>query len=204
MSSHRAAARPDRTTPRGAPARLDPRAPFVVDTRVLGRRPGTMRPLVVEVPAPATWKLPLIEVPGGTPIGLDLRLESVMEGVLVSGTATAEVVAQCGRCLEPVSSTVVAAIQELFGYRPDPEDEEAPVLSGDLLDLEPVVHDAVVLALPLNPVCDEDCTGLCPGCGQRLAELEPGHTHHTIDPRWAALASLSGEADAIHTDETEI
>lgn len=174
--------------------RLDPRAPFVLDTRELGRRPGTMRPLSRVVPAPGGWSLPLVEVREGTPIALELRLESVMEGVLVSGTATAGVVAQCGRCLEPVETTVVAEVQELFGYEPDPEDDDAPVLTGDLLDLEPVVHDAIVLGFPLNPVCDEACSGLCPGCGERLDTVEPGHSHEATDPRWAALAALAGDA----------
>lgn len=170
--------------------RLDPRAPFVLDTRELGRRPGTMRELAREVPAPAHWSLPMVEVPAGAPVELDLRLESVMEGVLVSGSATVDVVAECGRCLEPVALTVDADIQELFSYEPDPQDDEAPLLTGDLLDLEPVVRDAVVLALPLNPVCAADCAGLCPGCGERLATLGPDHSHDRADPRWAALAAL--------------
>ena len=201
MSAHRAETRADRTPHAGAPVRLDPRAPFVIDTHELGRRAGSLRPVAREVPAPASWQLPLIQVPGGTPVRLDLRIESVMEGVLVSGTATADVAAQCGRCLEPVRSTVAADIQELFGYGPDPDDPDAPVLSGDLLDLEPVVHDAVVLALPLNPLCAADCAGLCPGCGVPRRDLPAGHTHDTIDPRWAALASLAG-GDAT-PDETE-
>jgi uncharacterized protein len=175
--------------------RLDPRAPFVLDSRELGRRPGSMREVARSVPAPDSWSLPLVEVPAGTPIELELRLESVMEGVLVTGTATTEVQAECGRCLEAVTIAVRADLQELFGYQPDPQDEEAPVVTGDLLDLEPLVHDAVVLALPLNPVCDEACAGLCPGCGEPFARLEPGHAHDQLDPRWAALAAL-------HTDQT--
>ena len=57
----------------------------------------------------------------------------------------------------------------------------------DWIDLEPLVRDALVLALPLVPLCSEDCRGLCSGCGMKWAELEPGHGHETIDPRWAAL-----------------
>jgi uncharacterized protein len=183
-------------------ARLDPRAPLVVDTRDLGRRAGAMRRLAFDAPAPATWGISLVEVPAGTPIHLTLRLESVMEGVLVTGAADVAVTAECGRCLEPVTSEVTADLQELFGYAPDPQDADAPVLTGDLLDLEPVIRDAVVLALPFNPVCADDCAGLCVQCGGRLADLEPGHAHETTDPRWAALAAYATEP-AQPTDETE-
>lgn len=176
-------------------SRLDPRAPFVVDTHELGRRAGSLRPVEREVPAPQDWRLPLVEILAGAPVTLELRLESVMEGVLVSGTATVEVAAQCGRCLEPMRSTVSAPVQELYGYAPDPEDDEAPVLTGDLIDLEPLLRDAIMLALPLNPVCSPDCAGLCPGCGVRLDQAGPGHTHDTIDPRWSALAALSESHD---------
>lgn len=170
--------------------RLDPRAPFVLDTRELGRRPGSMRAVRRTVPAPAGWGLELVEVPVGSDVTLDLRLEAVMDGVLVSGAVVAGVRAECGRCLEPVDDEVEVDVQELFAYDAEAHEDEIAVLSGDLLDLEPVVRDAVVLALPLNPVCDDDCRGLCAGCGERLASLPAGHSHETIDPRWAALASL--------------
>jgi uncharacterized protein len=149
-----------------------------------------MRRLEREAPASAEWALPLIEIAAGAPVLLSLRLESVVEGVLVSGTAELDVTAQCGRCLEPVEATVTGDIQELFGYEPDPEDDEASTMSGDLLDLEPVVRDAVVLALPMNPLCDADCAGLCTDCGGRLSDLGPEHRHDSNDPRWAALAAL--------------
>ena len=171
-------------------ARLDPRAPLVLDTRELGRRPGSMRAVRRTLPAPAGWGLELVQVPAGTDLDLDLRLESVMDGVLVSGVIRAEVTAECGRCLTPVTDTVEADVQELFAYAPDAADEETSALDGDFLDLEPVVRDALVLSLPLNPLCDDDCAGLCADCGERLAELDPDHSHETADPRWAALAAL--------------
>jgi uncharacterized protein len=168
---------------------LDPRAPLVLDTRELGRRPGSMRRLRRTVPAPEGWGLDLVRVPAGTPVEVELRLESVVDGVLVSGTVGADVAAECGRCLEPVQQPVVADVQELFAYEPD-GDEEGFVLDGDFIDFEPLARDAVVLALPLNPVCAEDCAGLCAECGERLRDLDPGHTHDRTDPRWSALASL--------------
>jgi uncharacterized protein len=189
---------PARTTPpaRTAP-RLDPRRPFVLDVRELGRRPGSMRAVRVEVPAPAEMAVGMAAVPEGAPLTLDLRLESVVEGVLVSGTVTAPVTGECALFLTPVSDTVSVPVTELFAY-PDSateqtsEEDEVSHLVGDLLDLEPVVRDALVLDLPLSPLCRDDCRGLCAGCGERLDDLPADHTHTATDPRWAALAERFG------------
>ena len=178
--------------------RLDPRTPLVVDTRELGRRPGSMRPLRRTVPAPESLGGELIGVPLGADVDLDLRLESVMEGVLVSGTATAPLSGECGRCLEPVDDTLTVDLQELYAYTDsDDQDEDVSRMEGDLLDLEPVLRDAVVLALPLTPLCRPDCAGLCVECGERLDDLPADHGHRAPDPRWAALQSVL-EADGTH------
>jgi uncharacterized protein len=184
---------------------LDPRSPFVLDTHELGRRAGAMLELHRDLPAPQDWELELVRVPAGSPARLDVRLESVMDGVLVSGTLHASITAECGRCLEPVSEGLEVTIAELFTYQPDPEDDELPVLDGDFLDLEPVLRDAVVLALPLNPVCDVGCEGLCPTCGERLADAGPEHGHEDLDPRWAALSGLKPQISpsSATMDDTE-
>jgi uncharacterized protein len=149
-----------------------------------------MRTLRLPVPAPERLGGELIGVPPGTEIDLDLRLESVMEGVLVSGTATAPLTGECGRCLEPVSDTLTVDLQELYAYTDsDDQDEDVSRMEGDLLDLEPALRDAVVLALPLTPLCREDCAGLCVECGERLDDLPADHGHDAPDPRWAALQS---------------
>lgn len=121
---------------------------------------------------------------------MELRLEAVMEGVLVSGSAQTGLVGECVRCLERVEREHSVDFQELFVYPDsDAEADEAYRLEGDLLDLEPVVRDAVVLAFPFQPVCP----GLCPQCGVRLAD-DPTHAHEAeVDPRWAALAQLRTE-----------
>ncbi|MFL6090037.1 MAG: YceD family protein [Aeromicrobium sp.] len=162
--------------------------PLVVDTHALGRRPGTERTLELTVDAPADLGSGLNGVPEGSPINIELRLDAIMEGVLATGTASVQVTGECVRCLEPIDDTFVADFQELYLYS-DPGEEEL-ALDGDLLDLEPVLRDAVVLALPINPVCDPECPGLCPECGARLAD-DPDHTHEpAIDPRWSALKDL--------------
>lgn len=136
----------------------------------------------------------VIAVPKGSDLDLDLRLESVVEGVLVSGTVTAPAVGQCVRCLDDVRQMVTVDVQQLYAYpgqlSADAEDEEIDELDGDLIDIEPVLRDAVVLALPFQPVCRDDCPGLCSECGARLAD-DPGHQHDQVDPRWAALQSLT-------------
>ena len=175
--------------------RLDPRHPLVLDTRELGRRPGSMRPVQFSAPAPEGLGLvDLIGVPVGAELVLDLRLESVMDGVLVSGVVTAPVSGECGRCLGDVSDTLAVRLQELFVYpeasTSHDDDDEVAQLDGDLLDLTPTLRDAVVLALPLNPLCREDCPGLCATCGERLDDLPDDHSHDVTEARWGALAGL--------------
>ena len=179
---------------------LDPRAPLVLDTRELGRRPGSQRELAFTVPAPADLGIEVLRVPEGSPIEFDVRLEAVMEGVLVTGTARAELDGECARCLADIHDDVVGDFQELFAYvekgvTGNEEDDDIRRLEGDLLDLEPLLRDAVVLALPFQPLCQDDCPGLCVECGARLAD-EPGHQHEdAVDPRWAALQTLAQDRD---------
>jgi uncharacterized protein len=172
---------------------LDPRAPLVLDTRELGRRPGSQREVSRTVPAPADLGIEVLRVPEGEPVELDLRIEAVMEGVLVTGTATAALEGECVRCLEPITDELSARFQELFVYDDHGipgEDDEVSMLEGDLLDLEPLLRDAVVLALPFQPLCVDDCPGLCTECGARLAD-DPDHAHDApIDPRWAGLQQI--------------
>jgi uncharacterized protein len=175
-----------------ASTRPDPSAPWVIDTRDLGRRPGSMRCYHRDVPLSVGIGLDVVGIPAGDEVSLDVRLESVMEGVLVSGTASAPVTGQCARCLDSLGDRLEVELIELFAYpdtatdeTTDP-DEVSRVVDG-LVDLEQVVRDAVLLALPLAPLCSEDCPGLCPECGGKWAELGADHRHEKIDPRQAAL-----------------
>ncbi|MCZ4498140.1 MAG: hypothetical protein JWQ74_693 [Marmoricola sp.] len=187
--------------------KLDPRAPLVLDTRELGRRPGSQRSVTLTAEAPAELGIEILGVPEGSQVDFDLRLEAVMEGVLVSGTASAELEGECARCLEPIEDDITIDIQELFLYGDirgadrseagaiDDEETDVRRTEDDLIDLEPVLRDAVVLALPFQPLCQDDCPGLCVTCGARLAD-DPDHRHDDpVDPRWAALQDL-GQDDA--------
>ena len=171
---------------------LDPKDPLVLDTRAVARRPGTMAELVRTVPAPSGLGLDVVGVPESAPVELDVRLESVVEGVLVSGSARAQAIGECVRCLDPIAIELDLDVQELFAY-PDAaaaDAEEIAQVEDELVDFRPVLRDAVVLALPLQPVCRDDCLGLCPTCGARLND-DPEHQHDQVDPRWAALGELA-------------
>lgn len=181
--------------------RLDPRSPLVLDTLDVGRRPGSMAELSRTVEAPTDLGTDVISVREGQPLELDLRLESVVEGVLVTGSVSAEATGACVRCLEEVHVPVEAPFQELFAYADraahhrevgadDEGTEEPRLVVDDLIDLEPLLVDTVVPALPFQPVCRTDCPGLCSECGARLAD-DPDHHHDVIDPRWSALADLA-------------
>ncbi|WP_460859873.1 YceD family protein [Nocardiopsis coralliicola] len=177
----------------------------MVDTRALGRQPGSMRTAQRVVPAPSALAVGTASVPEGSELSLDFRMEAVMEGVLVTGTVEAVYQGECARCLDAVAHAFDAGFQELFRYpdedfrgRPeepadDGDGEEDYYLEGDLLDLEQVVRDATVLALPLSPLCQDDCPGLCAECGVKLAEAGADHGHgERVDPRWEALRKLGG------------
>jgi uncharacterized protein len=148
-----------------------------------------------EAPAPADLGSGVIGVVEGSPLVVDVRLEAVLEGVLVTGTVCGRAAGQCGRCLIELDEDVEAAFTELFAYpgrRPEQDADEDDVreLEGDLIDLEPALRDAVVPALPFQPMCRDDCPGLCSECGARLSD-DPGHQHDVVDPRWAALHGLA-------------
>lgn len=145
--------------------------------------------------APAPAGLGYGEVIGvheGTGIEIELRVESVIEGVLVSGSATGPVQGECSRCLDELDGETTATFTELFAYPASATDsttdaDEVSRIVDDLIDVRPVVHDALLLAMPQAPLCEPDCLGLCPECGGKRAELGPDHKHETIDPRWAGL-----------------
>ncbi|MGW4463272.1 YceD family protein [Micromonospora sp. NBC_01796] len=182
--------------PKHTPSQLDPRSPLVLDTRELPRRPGALRTVTRVVKAPADLGVEMVGVPEGTDLSLDLSLQSVSEGVYVSGTVSGAVQGECGRCLRQIDDSVVVTIQELYAYANSTTDEtteedEVGRMQGDLIDLEPALRDAVVLALPTNPLCREDCPGLCTDCGVHWDDLPADHSHQQIDPRWAGLTQLT-------------
>ena len=152
-----------------------------------------MKRIETTVPAPADLGIEVIGVPQDSDVELDLTLQSVSEGVLVSGTATVELHGQCARCLTDIEDEQSFDVQELFFYPGREMEEDESLIVDELIDLEEALRDAVVLELPFTPLCEDDCLGLCPECGADLND-DPEHTHdQRIDPRWEKLTGLSGD-----------
>jgi len=160
----------------------------------LMHRPGEMREKTLEVVESVGYGNAVIGVKPGTTVRIDARLESLHDGVLVSGDVQTVAEGECVRCLVEVILPIEVEFQELFAYSFDEAFDYT--VQEDHVDLEPVVRDAVVLSLPFQPVCQEDCLGLCSQCGVRLLD-NPGHKHEApVDPRWAVLEGLSVSAES--------
>lgn len=182
--------------------RLDPRGPLVFDTRTLG--PASARSETRTAPAPADLGAGMVHVPPGSELELAVELQEVADGVLVTANVTAPLAGECARCLEEFTSVVQIRFQELFTADDDGSDDDEYRLDGDLLDLEPALRDAVVLELPLSPLCAADCPGLCSTCGTKLADAEPGHGHADDGGVWAVLRNfVPGGAAGAQTAEAE-
>jgi len=179
--------------------KLDPHSPLVVETHDLRRGAGHQKLIERTVKAPADLGSGVMFVPEGSDIVLDLRLEAVLDGVLLSGVASMDLDGECARCLDEIHDELDVDIAEFFLYAAPKdvnEDAEELVLTDDMIDLDPILRDAVVGAIPFQPLCSDDCPGLCPDCGARLAD-DPDHTHEAaIDPRWANLTALKPTDDA--------
>ena len=179
--------------------------PFILNTHDLPRRAGEMKEYELDIEAPVRIGVPLIGIPEGDIIEADVRLESVTEGVLLSAEIYAVALGECIRCLDPVEQVIDRKIQELYRYEPTNEkgrkkrreDEDVDLdaedelqMEGDQMNLEMPIIDAIILALSVNPLCDEECMGLCPDCGEKWQSLPDDHRHEVVDARWSGLASL--------------
>ena len=167
--------------------------PFRLHVRDLINRPGEMREQHLTVASPETMGEGLVAVRTGSALDLDVRLESVHEGVLVTAEVDATAEGECGRCLTDIALPVEVEFQELFAYHSGEAFEYE--VQDDHVDLESLIRDAVVLALPFQPVCRPDCPGLDPETGQRLADHPELVTPDERDPRWAALAGFEASED---------
>lgn len=200
---------------------------FILNIHELPRRAGEMREYELDIDAPFRVGVPLIAVPEGDLIELDIRCESVTEGVLITADIFAVATGECIRCLDPVELDIDRKIQELYRYQPtddkgkrprqsegrkgegrkrdgrkdeeiegDLEEVDILYIEGDQANLEIPILDAIILSLPVNPLCDEECLGLCPDCGEKWEKLPEDHNHGGSDIRWAGLADLDlGSAD---------
>ena len=190
------------------------KTPFIYNTHDLPRRPGEMREvrLVIDLHEPLGFEV--MAIAQDEPIDIEMKLESVAEGVLVTANVLSEAVGECGRCLDEVVFDIDENFVELFEYAEDPrqarkkekkksqrakdadeaekldDEDELRQMDGDEIDLEGPIRDAIILNLPINPLCSPDCLGLCPDCGEKWESLPEDHAHEVIDARWAGLAGL--------------
>ncbi|HVL64493.1 MAG TPA: DUF177 domain-containing protein [Actinomycetota bacterium] len=168
---------------------------FTVSVAEVLGRPGTYRDIRLSAPLPGVrTKLARL---GDAPVRGDLRAESVVEGILVTGRAEAPVVATCARCLRDVQTAASPELCELFvapGTQVAP-DEDVYEIRGTDIDLEPALRDALTLALPLNPLCREDCKGICARCGADLNATSCDCSDDDVDPRWAILDAVRAELE---------
>ena len=164
---------------------------FEVPVNDLTRRPGQMKELELDIELAIPMGQAAATVPAGEIIELNLRLESVHDGILATGEVDSTARADCSRCLEPLKLAVEVDFQELFAYSLEQEDDF--LVQDEKIDLEQAITDAVVLSLPFKPVCSEDCLGLCSECGVKMAE-DPEHVHQAQnDSRWSELESFRKE-----------
>ena len=168
-----------------------PASPYLVNVRDLIHQPGEMRERTLDFAVPEKLGEGAASVEPGEQLHLDVRLEGLHDGILVSADVDTVARAECVRCLDPVEIDVQVEFQELFAYSPDEAFDF--VVRDDQLDLEPVVRDAVVLSLPFQPVCRPDCPGLDPLTGERLPDGFEPEIEEEPDPRWAALRALDLE-----------
>jgi len=188
-----------------------PQNPFLFNTHDLPRRAGEMREYELTIDKHEALGFEVLAIAEDEPIEIDLKIESVAEGVLATASVRTIASGECGRCLDPVEYDVDESFQELYEYTEDPrqarkkdkhkkrdakdleeldDEDEVRQMTGDLIDLDGPIRDAIILNLPINPLCDQDCQGLCQDCGQKWADLPDDHDHGATDIRWAGLSSL--------------
>jgi uncharacterized protein len=161
-----------------------------VDVSELLRRPGASERVRID-PCLDGLRVPLAWVPDDEPLHTNVLLEALVDGIHVTGVVAGELALECRRCLREFAQPFALELNDVFLY-PGEADDEGDVyrVEGEAIDLEPLIRDVVMLAMPLNPLCREDCKGLCTTCGADLNEVDCGHSQEPVDLRWAGLEQL--------------
>lgn len=175
---------------------------LVLSLREQPVEPGARRELQIDWTVPQGWETEVLRLVPGSLIPLDVTMTTIDGGVVVEIRGTATLVGQCVRCLDPIELEQGVDTTEVFVYddtrrqlkKPTDDIEtegddmdSALLIERESVDLEPVLRDAILAEAPLQPVCSEDCLGICVHCGILLRDAEPGHKHEFLDPRFAAL-----------------
>jgi len=168
--------------------------PLVLNVAELTRRPATRKAYELVVPAKGLTLGGDASVEDGTPVVVDVVLESLTDGLTVNGEVRTEWRATCRRCLGPASGELVAEVSEL--YQVHPTSEDAFTFDGEQLDLEPMVRELVLMELPPAPLCRPDCAGICDQCGADRNVAPCGCEPEPVDPRWAGLDELRARLES--------
>lgn len=163
---------------------------------------GSRTEFAMDWTVPEGWETKVLRLPQGTVVPLDVAITTIDDGVVVEVTGSATLIGECVRCLDPIEIVQPIESSEVFVYddsrltmkktvseiesEGDDLDKEL-LINRDSIDLEPVLRDAILSEAPLDPVCSEDCLGICVHCGVLLRDAEPGHNHVFLDPRFSAL-----------------
>ena len=160
--------------------------PLIVNVIELLRRPGSTKDVSATVPAADL----VFDDPRMTdePVTVQVHLEALSDGVAVHGRATARWTGECRRCLEPLERPVTVDLDELYQVRR--ENPDAYAIQGDQIDLLPMVRENLLLAIPVGPLCSDDCPGICPQCGTDLKQGGCGCDTTPRDHRWDALDEI--------------
>ncbi|MGV9189325.1 YceD family protein [Arcanobacterium canis] len=184
---------------------MDLKSPFVISIVDLPRQEGAIRQMRRSFDAPADVGVQMYSVEEGSELDVDFTLQSVSEGVLIDGYVNAHAHGQCSRCLIDIDDDMNERISELVFYPEraavleDEGDEEAEdffLIESERIDLEPIIRDSLVLAMPLQPLCQPDCEGLCPVCGERWLDLPIDHEHPEESSDFSVLDALAAKLRA--------
>ncbi|MDI9588319.1 MAG: YceD family protein [Acidobacteriota bacterium] len=178
----------------------------VLDITTLPTEPDHERTFHLDLIAPDDLKTAVMAVPEGSDIPVDITVRSLIDGVLFQANATVDLHAECVRCLDPIKISRDIDVSEMF-FTPeaiarmrdehgDEGVEGLEVLEGDKIELEPLLRDNIVTSFPYQPLCSQDCQGLCDVCGEKWANLPDDHKHELLDPRFAKLAGFFDKVDS--------
>ena len=172
-----------------------------IDVRDLTRSPGASRTVTVDEPVGEDLRLELATIAGDQAVRAELLLESVVEGILASGPVSGTMTLRCSRCLKTFEQPLEVEVQELFARGADPDGDEDPLGPEGQIDPEPMIRDALVLAMPFSPMCRPDCKGLCERCGGDRNLDECSCAPEDTDPRWAVLGAITFDDDASEQEQ---
>ncbi len=172
--------------------------------------PGAREETSFDWTVPKGWETEVLRLEPGTVVPIDVAVTTIDGGVIVEANGSVTLTGECVRCLDPIEVHQDFHASEVFVYEDSRRERNRPaegiesegdemdsalLIERDTVDLERLLRDAILAEAPLQPVCSEDCLGICVHCGILLRDAGPDHKHEFLDPRFAALEGFFGERD---------